>query len=291
MKPIDPQNLICPDCGSSLSYKDRYICSKCDNQYQIINGVHILLPSKLNESKKRENEYWLKSDVDGLKAPAWRALIHKGNDIIFFHHEIIPKYSFHGKVLEIGAGICWASALIKSHFNCEIYASDVSINALTKGIEVSRLMGTNIDYFVALDCENIPFADNFFDCILGIAILHHLSDPMRALKEIRRVLKPGAFYLGIGEEMADSFLKPVYRRICKVEERARELGIIEATYSYSEWNKMLESTQFRSYHISLYKDDKYRFSFLRKAYYKIAKHIPDIFLKNVLSSIHIYVEK
>lgn len=41
------------------------------------------------------------------------------------------------------------------------------------------------------DVYALPFADGSFDAALAHAVLQHLGDPLRALKEIRRVLKPG----------------------------------------------------------------------------------------------------
>ncbi len=37
----------------------------------------------------------------------------------------------------------------------------------------------------------LPFEDGTFDAVFSHAVLQHLSDPLRALTELRRVLKPG----------------------------------------------------------------------------------------------------
>ena len=44
--------------------------------------------------------------------------------------------------------------------------------------------------FLVADAHRTPFADDAFDTVVGIAILHHLEIPV-ALREIRRVLRPG----------------------------------------------------------------------------------------------------
>lgn len=45
--------------------------------------------------------------------------------------------------------------------------------------------------FRVADCYNLPFEDNAFDRIFSNALLEHLSDPVCALKELHRTLKPG----------------------------------------------------------------------------------------------------
>lgn len=44
--------------------------------------------------------------------------------------------------------------------------------------------------FETADCYSLPFADESFDRVFSHALMEHLSDPGRALSELRRVLKP-----------------------------------------------------------------------------------------------------
>jgi demethylmenaquinone methyltransferase/2-methoxy-6-polyprenyl-1,4-benzoquinol methylase len=45
--------------------------------------------------------------------------------------------------------------------------------------------------FVAGDAQQLPFADNTFDCLVNGFLLRNLTDLDGALREFRRVLKPG----------------------------------------------------------------------------------------------------
>ncbi len=45
--------------------------------------------------------------------------------------------------------------------------------------------------FTAADAQQMPFADNTFDCLVNGFLLRNLSDLDSALREFRRVLKPG----------------------------------------------------------------------------------------------------
>jgi len=49
--------------------------------------------------------------------------------------------------------------------------------------------------YLAVDVEALAFKSNTFDLILSAEMLEHLSDPANALREIKRVAKPGAYFL------------------------------------------------------------------------------------------------
>ena len=66
------------------------------------------------------------------------------------------------------------------------------------------------------DALRLPFAGNCFDRAIVIAVLPMLRDKQRALREIKRVLKPGAL-LAVSEELAEPEYVPpmVTRRWCE----------------------------------------------------------------------------
>ncbi len=48
------------------------------------------------------------------------------------------------------------------------------------------------DRLVCASATELPFADNSFDLITGLDVVEHVDDDLGALREINRVLKPGA---------------------------------------------------------------------------------------------------
>jgi len=43
---------------------------------------------------------------------------------------------------------------------------------------------------------NLPFGDESFDCIVCLETLEHVEDPLKAMREIYRVLKPSGKFVG-----------------------------------------------------------------------------------------------
>ncbi|REF35726.1 class I SAM-dependent methyltransferase [Thermasporomyces composti] len=56
--------------------------------------------------------------------------------------------------------------------------------------EVSRRGLTNVDFVVA-DVHALAFADDEFDVVHAHQVLQHVADPVQALREMRRVCRPG----------------------------------------------------------------------------------------------------
>lgn len=100
-----------------------------------------------------------------------------------------------GRVLDLGAGSCWATALLsKLEGVREVVALDLSLGFLQRvgARMIARLGGNSRKITFAVSTfEAIPFDDCHFDVVLAIAAVHHSLAPLRALIEARRVLRPG----------------------------------------------------------------------------------------------------
>ena len=58
------------------------------------------------------------------------------------------------------------------------------------------------------DITDLSFPNDCFDLVFVSAVLEHLPDPVVALKEIRRVLKPGAVSVIINTDWGDPLISP-----------------------------------------------------------------------------------
>jgi len=59
----------------------------------------------------------------------------------------------------------------------------------TSGLQVGQWDNSRLD--IVSDITNIPAPDQSFDVILCVEVLEHLPDPIRALRELTRLLVPG----------------------------------------------------------------------------------------------------
>jgi SAM-dependent methyltransferase len=75
------------------------------------------------------------------------------------------------------------------------------------------------------DVTHLPFADASFDAIFASALLQHLADPLAALREARRVARPGAVIGAADTDWDGEILYPtsdVIRRSMVLARRLRE---------------------------------------------------------------------
>ena len=134
-------------------------------------------------------------------------------------------------IVEIGPGKgSYTKAIAKSVLpDGKVYAIDIQesvINRLKKRIEKENISNIipKID-----DTYNLSFEDESVDRVLMIACLPEIPDPIRALKEIKRVLKPDGL-ISLSEMLPD----PDYPRRKTEKKWADEAGF-ELDEEFGNW--------------------------------------------------------
>lgn len=108
-----------------------------------------------------------------------------------------------GNILEIGVG---------TGKNIEYYPDDISITAidfsegmLQKAREKAEKYNKNVT-LIQMDAQDMKFPDNTFDTIFTTCVYCSVPDPVKGLKEMRRVCKPNGKIIMIEHVRSEMWL-------------------------------------------------------------------------------------
>ncbi|OVE85064.1 methyltransferase domain-containing protein [Natronolimnobius baerhuensis] len=107
-------------------------------------------------------------------------------------------------VLDVGCGTGFATEGLLEHVD-EVYALDQSEHQLEKAC---AKFGTHAPpvHFHRGDAERLPFATDTFDIVWSSGSIEYWPNPILALREFRRVLKPGGQVLVVGPNYPDNVI-------------------------------------------------------------------------------------
>ena len=106
--------------------------------------------------------------------------------------KVIPNAK--GKVLEIGIGSGSNLEFYDQNQVEKIYALDPHPKLADMTKKKADKLGIKVDFF-PIKADKIPIEDHFFDTIVCTYTLCSIEDPVKALKEIKRVLSPSGQYI------------------------------------------------------------------------------------------------
>jgi ubiquinone/menaquinone biosynthesis C-methylase UbiE len=123
------------------------------------------------------------------------------------HHD--TAYPNNATILEPGCGIgAQTLFLAQSSPNAQITSVDISPESLRKAQEtISQANITNVT-FQQGNIYELPFDDESFDHVFVCFVLEHLTDPHKALLELRRVLKTGGSLTAIEGDHGSCYWNP-----------------------------------------------------------------------------------
>jgi uncharacterized protein YbaR (Trm112 family) len=176
--------LRCPATGRTLELRHDSLVAD-GRIYPIVDGVPILIASDRSIFTAESYESGTKSSRAGaslaLRMLHWMderlpslAYDDSGDGGRRGHFlSLLREQVERPRVLIVGAG---DRGVLKSEADMDVIDTDVFV-------------GGNTD--IVCDGHDLPFADECFDAVIGVAVLEHVADPPRVVEEMTRVLKLG----------------------------------------------------------------------------------------------------
>lgn len=186
----DCELLQCPDCGgriepSAANGQEGLACLSCQRTFAIRDGLLDMLKPLEGNNKIAADFYngplwprfriweWLTFLVNGGERRARRQIM-----------KYLPNLS-GTRLLEVAIGDGANVPLIPG--DCHIYGNDISTVQLANCRR--KHPGRDLHLYLG-EAENLPFHDHTFDNVLSVGAFNYFNDPLKALQEMARVVKP-----------------------------------------------------------------------------------------------------
>lgn len=139
---------------------------------------------------------------------------------IQLYHFLARKADLQGKqVLEVGSGRGGGAHHIAGYFQPASYVGmDIAEHAVAFCQAQHRLPNLK---FTQGDAEHLPFPDNSFDVVINVESCHAYGSPPMFMEEVKRVLKPGGYFLITDIRLAQDM------RQLKVQLQASGMDLLE----------------------------------------------------------------
>jgi len=242
---------VCPACKRPLHREDGALhCPACSKTYPVKEGIPDFILEEL--SKSADPVLRRMRFIDRMariyESKLWYPVVLKiygGIHTLSFAQLITTVTqkvrSTEGRVLDIACGPGTYGRRVAS-LSKEVFGIDVSMGMLRQGVAYTAKEGNPNMHFARARVEALPFEAGLFDATLCCGSLHLFADTTIALREMARVMKPGAilsvFTFGVGH---GGILK--FRRVRESSRRNHGLHVFEL----SEMEQYLAAAGFKDF--------------------------------------------
>ncbi|MDH4213448.1 MAG: class I SAM-dependent methyltransferase [Candidatus Thorarchaeota archaeon] len=145
---------------------------------------------------------------------------------------------FH--VLEIGCATGYAACMLGEEYGCKVTGIDISDVLIEKAKERADKRGLENVNFQTADAINLPFEDDTFDAVYGVAVTALVPDSLKALSEYYRVVRPGGIVGTLDLFLSKTAPIELAEKINEV--MSGVLGGDVAIRSIDEWRTLFDHT-------------------------------------------------
>ena len=223
--------LACPRCGAAFTAAgDTLGCTGCAATFPIIAGIPRLNDGAVERDARIAAEYEAQAHAHALYIDD-RSVMNR------LEAQVLPRLiewlgDADGPILDLGCGVGYFGRAWQRHGR-----PDVPLIGMD--LQVKLIADADVGYAGRLegDVHRLPMRDGSVGAVVFANALHHVSDPVVALEQVRRVLAPGGVVVAYDP---------------------REIGVIEVA------KKVLRRKHdaFTEYHRA-FKPDEYRSLFER----------------------------
>lgn len=212
--------LRCPRCSSALRFDPALHCA-CGYQGRSFEGIADFVDDAGVTDQQREEISAQTTAVDAYYENELKLTCHWDR----LSAEELPGLLGYpaGLALDLGCGTGTAGGGLKNS-GMTVIGADLSPACL---VQARR----RLDAVVRTTASHLPFADGIFDAVVCRGALHHVDDPRTALKEMARVMRPGARALFM-DPREYAWLEPVKRVLRKDD------------HSFSEGHRAFEPEEY-----------------------------------------------
>ena len=141
--------------------------------------------------------YPLMVEHPALGAPLWRLGLDSDISRLYDAAREIGELPAGARVLDVPVGGGVALRGLRPGAHLDYVAADISPRMLARALASARRRGVEEQVTTVIgDVGDLPFADGTFDLVVSFTGLHVFPDPQQAIREMVRVLKPGAAISG-----------------------------------------------------------------------------------------------
>src|ERR1035437_9580633 len=206
----------CPACHAPLdetNFSHASQCPRCQLSLENVDGIPLLVRDRqmieatIAEARRQGLDEWYVKSQFGQWVGPYRHHVKKRKQWV---EEALAEWAARRGAepivgLDLGCGDGSNLYWLQPHFT-KLYGSDYNVPRLLRAAK----LGIEARLFMADIC-NYPADDDSFDVIYFNHVLEHIPDDAAALREVRRILKPGGLViLGVPNEGA-AFWQLAYR--------------------------------------------------------------------------------